>query len=85
MKCRAIKISEHGFLTDGSDEAIMCPLRGTKCALNCAWISADDRVLRCKNTIIGALKGPPMKSFRLYSGPDVHNVDETLTEYTLPD
>lgn len=84
-KCRAIKIAEHGFLTDGNGEPIICPVRGTKCTLKCAWFSGEDRILRCKETIIGALKGPPMKSFRLYSGPDVHNVDESLTEYTLPD
>ena len=84
-KCRAIKIGEHGHLTDSSDEAIVCPLRGAQCMLRCAWLSADGRVLSCKDTIIGALKGQPAKSFRLHSGPEVHNVDESLTEYTLGD
>lgn len=84
-KCRAIKIAQHGFLTDANDEPIICPVRNNNCTLKCAWFSAEDRILRCKNTVIGAMQGKPMKSFRLYSGPQVHNVDEALTEYTLPD
>ena len=84
-KCRAIKIAEHGFLTDSNGEMIICPVRNSNCTLKCAWFSSEDRILRCKDTIIGAMQGKPMKSFRLYSGPQVHDVDESLNEYVLPD
>lgn len=84
-KCRAIKIAEHGFLTDESGEAILCPVRERNCTLRCAWFSTQGRILQCKDTIIGALRGKPMQSFHLHTGPNVHNVDESLTEYMLPD
>ena len=84
-KCRAIKIAKHGYLTDENGEAIHCPIREKNCTLRCAWFSAEEKILRCKNTIIGALRGKPMQSFRLYSGPDVHSLNESLTEYEVPD
>ena len=84
-KCRAIKIGEHGFLADESGDPVLCPIRAANCTLKCAWFSLDDRVLRCKNTIIGALRGKPVQSFRLHSGPLVYSFEETLTEYELPD
>ena len=77
---KAIKIAESGLLTDEQDEPIVCPVRGASCTLRCAWFSAEERILRCKETIIGALRGKPMRSFRLHSGPEVYNVDESLME-----
>ncbi|MBN2137767.1 MAG: hypothetical protein JW720_08170 [Sedimentisphaerales bacterium] len=82
-KHKAIRIAEHGFLTDERNEPILCPVRGANCTLKCAWFSADDRILRCKDTIIGALRGKSIRSFRLHTGPDVYNVDESLLEYEV--
>ncbi|MBN2271273.1 MAG: hypothetical protein JXN61_11705 [Sedimentisphaerales bacterium] len=84
-KCRAIKIGEHGFLADEGGDPILCPIRGANCTLKCAWLSLDDKIFRCQKTVIGALRGKPMQSFRLHSGPLVHNFEQTLTEYELPD
>ena len=84
-KCRAIKIAEHGFLTDEGGDAIICPVREKNCTLRCAWLSAQGRVLQCKDTIVGAIRGRPVQSFRLHTGPEVHNIDKSLTEYELPD
>jgi len=84
-KCRAVKIAEHGYLTDESGETSLCPVRGANCTLKCALLSLEGRILQCKNTIIGAIRGKPVQSFRLHTGPEVHNVDESLTEYVLSD
>ena len=80
-KYKAMKIAESGLLTDEQDEPIVCPARGASCTLRCAWFSAEEGILRCKETIIGALRGKPMRSFRLHSGPKVYNVDESLKKY----
>jgi len=82
-KYKAIKISDEGFLTNQRDEPIICPIRNASCELKCAWFSAEDRVLRCQDTIIGALKGKPMRSFHLYSGPQVYDLDESLEQHQM--
>ncbi len=80
-KYKAIKIGEEGLLTDGRGDPITCPIRETNCSARCAWFSAEDRILRCQNTIIGALKGKPVRSFRLHTGPPVYDLDESLSDY----
>jgi len=82
-KYKAVKIAEQGFLTDERNEPILCPVRGINCSAKCAWFSAEDRILRCQSTIIGALRGKPVRSFRLHAGPDVYDLDESLIEYEL--
>ena len=82
---KAIKISDEYFLTDSRGNPIICPVRNESCHIKCAWFSAEGRILRCKNTVIGALKGEAMHSFRLHSGPQVYDLDESLTEYELQD
>ncbi len=81
VKCRAIKIAEQGFLTDEKGEPIICPMRNANCNIRCAWLSAEGRILRCQDTVIGALRGKPVRSFHLQSGPSVYDLDESLTEY----
>jgi len=75
---KAIKISSQGFLTNERDEPIICPIRDSNCNLKCAWFTIDDGVFRCKDTIIGALRKRPLRSFRLYKGPDIYDLDEAL-------
>jgi len=75
---KAIKIAEQGFLTDEKDDPILCPIRDANCNWKCAWFSAEGRIIRCQNTVIGAIRGKPLRSFRLYSGPDVYDIDESL-------
>jgi sulfur transfer complex TusBCD TusB component (DsrH family) len=82
-KYKAIKIAEHGFLTDEKDDPVVCPVRGANCTAKCAWFSAEDKILRCQDTIIGALRGRTLRSFRLHSGPEVYDVDESLTQYGI--
>ncbi len=84
-KHKAVRIGEHGVLTDEKGEPIVCPVRGSNCTIRCAWFSRQDKILHCRDTIIGALRGKPMRSFRLYTGPEVYNIDESLIEYELPD
>jgi len=80
-KHKAVRIVEHGFLTDEKDDPILCPVRAGNCTVKCAWFSAEDRILRCQSTIIGALRGKGLRSFRLHTGPGVYNVDEALTRH----
>jgi len=77
-KYKAIKIVEQGFLTNEKDEPVLCPIRDANCNWRCAWFSAEGRVIRCRRTVIGALRGKPLRSFRLYTGPDVYDLDEAL-------
>ena len=84
-KYKAIKIAQNGVLTNEGDQAILCPVQGADCTIRCAWFSAEDRILRCKDMIIGALRGKGLRSFRLHTGPDVYNVDESLMEHELSD
>jgi sulfur transfer complex TusBCD TusB component (DsrH family) len=80
-KFKAIKISPQGFLTNERDEPLVCPIRGTSCNFKCAWLTADDNIFYCQNTVIGALRGKPMRSFHLHTGPEVYNLDESLKNY----
>ncbi len=75
---KAIKIAEQGFLTDEKDDPILCPIRDANCNWKCAWFSAEGRVIRCRDIIIGAVRGKPVRSFHLYSGPEVYDIDESL-------
>ncbi len=77
-KYKAIKISRQGFLTDENDEPIVCPIRDSNCNFKCAWFSAEDRVIYCRETVIGALRSKPIRSFHLHTGPDVYNLDESI-------
>ncbi len=71
-KYMAVKLTEHGLLTDERNEPIICPIRKSCCTVMCAWFSIEDRVFRCKDTIIGASSPGAMRSFRLHKGPDVY-------------
>jgi len=82
-KCKAVKMAEQGFLTDENGDPIICPIRGANCNSKRAWFSAEGRILCCQNTVIGALRGKPVRSFRLHTGPDVYNLDESLIEYEI--
>lgn len=75
---KAIKISAQDFLANERDEPIICPIRDSNCTLKCAWFTVDDGIICCQNTIIGALRRKPLRSFRLYTGPDVYDLDESL-------
>ena len=75
-KYKAVKISAQGYLTDEKDHPITCPVRNANCTYNCAWFSTEDRVIRCQNTIIGAVRGKPIRSFRLSKGPEVFDLDK---------
>lgn len=73
-KYKAVKLTNAGLLTDEEDEVIICPIRKASCTTRCAWFSFENRVFRCKDTIIGALKADSMRSFRLHKGPDIYYV-----------
>ncbi|MHC4171384.1 MAG: hypothetical protein ACYTBX_14040 [Planctomycetota bacterium] len=75
-KYKAIKISEQGNLTDEKDNPITCPVRNGDCTYTCAWFSIEDRVIRCQNTVVGAIRGKPIRSFRLSMGPEVFDLDK---------
>lgn len=75
---KAIKIAEQGFLTSEKDEPIICPIRDANCNIRCAWFSVEGGVIYCQNTVIGALRSKPLRSFRLYTGPEVYDLDESL-------
>ncbi len=77
-KYKAVKFSDQGFLTDEKNDPIICPIRDANCNWRCAWFSVEGRVVRCQDRIIGALRGRPARSFRLYTGPDVYDIDESL-------
>ena len=77
-KYKAVKIVEQGFLTNEKDEPVLCPIRDANCNWRCAWFSVEGRVIRCRDIIIGAMRGKPVRSFRLYTGPDVYDLDESL-------
>jgi hypothetical protein len=77
-KYKAVKFSDQGFLTDEKDDPIICPIRDANCNWRCAWFSAEGRLIRCQDRIIGALRGKPVRSFHLYTGPDVYDLDESL-------
>ena len=76
-KYKAIKIVEQGYLTDENDEAVICPIRDANCNFRCAWFSMEGRVIRCQDKVIGAIRSKA-RSFRLYTGPDVYDLDESL-------
>jgi hypothetical protein len=81
-KYKALKISRQGFLTDEKDEPIVCPIRNSNCNFRCAWFSAEERIIYCQNTPIGALRPKPMQSFRLHTGPDVYDLDESIEKHS---
>ncbi len=73
-KYRVLKISDNGELTDEDHQGpVLCPIRGGNCTSKCAWYSlgAGTGLAYCQNTVIGAIRHKPLKSFRLYVGPDV--------------
>ena len=80
---KAIRIAEQGFLTNEQDEPLVCPVRGANCNIRCAWFNAEEGIISCQDKVIGALRGKPMRSFRLYSGPDVYNLDESLRNHEV--
>lgn len=73
---RGVKVAEHGNLTDEKDIAVICPIRPGSCNSHCAWYSVEARVIRCRDTAIGAIRGKPIRSFRLYLGPQLYDPDE---------
>ena len=75
-KYRAIKVSEQGNVTDEKGDPIVCPIRGGNCINRCAWYSVEDRIIHCQDTVIGAIRGKPIRSFRLILGPLVYDPDE---------
>jgi len=75
-KYRAIRISEKGDLTDEKNNPIICPVRNGVCNFRCAWYSVEGKIIRCQETIIGAVRGKPVRSFRLVLGPVVYDLDE---------
>ncbi len=77
-KYKAIKVSPQGFLTNEAGDPILCPIRNANCNLKCSWISVEDRVIYCRDMVIGALRAKPMRSFYLYTGPGVYDLDESL-------
>jgi hypothetical protein len=80
---RAIQISEQGFLTNEAGDPIVCPICNRNCSTKCSWLSIDNRVISCRDLVIGAIRPKPMRSFQLYSGPDVYNLDESIKIYQL--
>lgn len=73
-KYKVLKISENGEVIDeANQEPVQCPIRGGTCNCKCAWysIGAGNGIAYCQDTIIGALRRKPLKSFKLYMGPDV--------------
>lgn len=75
-KYKAVKISEQGNLMDEKGNPITCPVRNGDCTYTCAWFSIEDRVIRCQNTVVGAIRGKPIRSFRLSTGPEVFDLDK---------
>lgn len=73
---KAVKVTKQGIVTDEENNPIICPIRSSGCNLKCAWFSIEDRVLRCQNTIIGAIRGKPVRSFHLSTGPTAYKPDE---------
>ena len=74
-KYKAVKVSEQGYLTDEEGNPITCPVRNANCTYRCAWFTTEDRIVRCQNTIIGAIRGKPIRSFHLSTGPQVYDLD----------
>jgi hypothetical protein len=82
-KYKILKISEQGFFTNEAGEPVFCPVRDGNCNLKCMWLSVEDRIVYCRDMAIGALKGKPLRSFHLYSGPEVYDIDESLKSNML--
>ena len=82
-KCKAVKLTKFGVLTDEKGEAVICPIRAANCTVKCAWFSFEDRVFRCKDAVIGALRPDSIRSFRLRTGPDVYDLEELLVSYEV--
>lgn len=80
-KYKAVKFSRQGFLTDEKDEPIVCPLRDSNCNFKCAWFSAEDNIIYCRDMAIGAVRPKPMRSFHLHTGPEVYNLDESIQNH----
>jgi len=73
-KYRVLKVSENGdVIDDGVQGPVLCPVRGGNCNSRCAWYSVGttNGIAYCQDTAIGALQRKPLKSFRLYMGPEV--------------
>lgn len=77
-KYKAVKVTKTGMLSDEKGNPVICPVRNKDCNYRCAWFSAEGRVIRCQDTIIGAIRGEPMRSFRLSTGPRVYEMSEPL-------
>jgi len=80
-KYKAIKISRQGFLTDEKDAPIVCPIRDANCNFKCAWFTAENGIIYCRDQAIGALRPKPVQSFHLHTGPDVYDLDESIENH----
>jgi hypothetical protein len=74
-KFRAVKIAEKGDIMDDKGHSIICPVRAAVCNDKCAWYSMEGRVICCQDTVIGAIRGQAIRSFRLSLGPQVYDED----------
>ena len=72
-KYKAVELTPQGELTDPVGISIICPIRNKSCHCRCAWFSVEDKIARCTDSIIGALKSNPIRSFRLHKGPLTYN------------
>ena len=72
-KYRALKITTKGVVTTENDISIVCPVSSKHCTCRCAWYSNEDNIIRCQDIVIGAIRGEPVKSFRLSKGPQVYD------------
>ena len=78
-KFKAVVISEQGNITNMmKGTPLNCPVRGGSCNSRCAWFSHDNRVVRCKDSIIGITKGKTVRSFQLSIPPAVYNEAEDI-------
>jgi len=82
-KYKAIKFSAQGFLTNERGEPIVCPVRNSNCNFKCCWLSVEDRIVYCREMVIGALRAKPIRSFHLHTGPEVYDLDESLKSHEV--
>jgi hypothetical protein len=80
-RCKAVKLTKQGFLTDEKGSPLICPVRQGNCTVKCAWLSIEGKAFRCQDTVIGAVRTDQVRSFRLYMGPDVYDLEELLVSY----
>lgn len=71
-KYKGLIITQKGTLTSERGTPVLCPVNSGECNRYCAWYAEQNRVVYCQDKAIGAIRGDPVRSFRLHTGPRIY-------------